>query len=163
MSNLGDALVNGTCQLKWLVSITLNSYYLKVQREIEACRLSSQFSWQRKWIKLLHTRVHNPIPTVCYVTFHFYWEPPPPPPAPYSDILRNSPFLYFILLISTQVSREVVYFSSHFHALTFHWPKNIVLLREPLRPKALLGPDYMIRDLIGSFSLRLPIVIGRLK
>ena len=86
-----------------------------------------------------------------------------PTPAPYSDVLRNSPFLYFILLISTQVSREVVYFSSHFHALTFHWPKNIVLLREPLRPKALLGPDYMIRDLIGSFSLRLPIVIGRLK
>ena len=77
VSNLGDALVNGTCQLKWLVSITLNSYYLKVQREIEACRLSSQFSWQRKWIKLLHTRVHNPIPTVCYVTFHFYWEPRP--------------------------------------------------------------------------------------
>ena len=56
-----------------------------------------------------------------------------------------------------------MYFSSHFHALTFHWPKNIVLLREPLRPKALLGADYMIRDLIGSFSLRLPIVIGRLK
>ena len=37
------------------------------------------------------------------------------------------------------------------------------ILREPLRPKALLGADYMIRDLIGSFSLRLPIVIGRLK
>ena len=101
--------MNGTCQLKWLVSITLNSYYLKVQREIEACRLSSQFWWQRKWIKLLHTCFHNPIPTVCCVTFHFYWEPPSPPPgAPYSDILRNSPFLYFILLISTQVSREVI-------------------------------------------------------
>ena len=113
--------MNGTCQLKWLVSITFNSYYLKVQKEIEACRLSSQFSWQRKWIKLLHIRGHNPIPTVCYVTFHFYWEPPPP--APFPDILRNSPFLYFILLISTQVSREVMYFSLHFHALTFHWPK----------------------------------------
>ena len=47
----------------------------------------------------------------------------PPPPAPFPDILRNSPFLYFILLISTQVSREVMYFSLHFHALTFHWPK----------------------------------------
>ena len=78
--------MNGTCQLKWLVSITLNSYYLKVQREIEACRLSSQFSWQRKWIKLLHTRVYNPIPTVCYVTFPFYWEPPPPPRAPPTPI-----------------------------------------------------------------------------
>ena len=31
-----------------------------------------------------------------------------PTPAPYSDVLRNSPFLYFILLISTQVSREVI-------------------------------------------------------
>ena len=56
-----------------------------------------------------------------------------------------------------------MYFSLHFHALTFHWPKNIVLLREPLRPKAPLGADYMICDLIGSDSLRLPIVIGRLK
>ena len=145
------------------MSITLNSYYLKVQREIEACRLSSQFSWQRKWIKLLHTCVHNPIPTVCYVTFHFYWDPLPSTPPPYSDILRNSPFLYFILLISTQVSREDMYFSLHFHALTFHWPKNIVLLRERLRPKAPLGADYIIRDRIGSDSLRLPIVIGRLK
>lgn len=31
-----------------------------------------------------------------------------PTPASYSDVLRNSPFLYFILLISTQVSREVI-------------------------------------------------------
>lgn len=59
--------------------------------------------------------------------------------------------------------RGYMYFSLHFHALTFHWPKNIVLLREPLRPNAPLGADYMIRDLIGSDSLRLPIVIGRLK
>ena len=92
--------MNGTCQLKWLVSITLNSYYLKVQREIEACRLSSQFSWQRKWIKLLHTRVHNPIPTVCYVTFHFYWEPPPPPPPPTPISSEIHPFCisYYLFL-----------------------------------------------------------------
>ena len=41
---------------------------------------------------LLFTSIGSPLPT----------------PAPYSDILRNSPFLYFILLISTQVSREVI-------------------------------------------------------
>ena len=56
-----------------------------------------------------------------------------------------------------------MYFSLHFHALTFHWPKDIVLLREPLRLTAPLGADYMIRDLIGSDSPGLPIVTGRLK
>ena len=46
---------------------------------------------------------------------------------------------------------------------SLHFHKNLVLLRQPLRPKTPLGADYMIRDLIGSDSPRLPIVIGRLK
>ena len=130
--------MNGTCQLKWLVSITFNSYYLKVQKEIEACRLSSQFSWQRKWIKLLHIRGHNSIPTVCYVTFHFYWEPPPPRPLPrYPPKFTLSVFhtTYFY----ASFERGYVFFFT-FSRLDFSLTENIVLLREPLDLNLRLAP-----------------------
>lgn len=55
-----------------------------------------------------------------------------------------------------------MYFSSHFTRLDFSLAEKSRYFRQLLRPKAPLGADYMIRDLIGSDSPRLPIVIGRL-
>ena len=97
---------------------------------------------------------------LCYFSL-LLGAPPPPRPLPrYPPKFTLSVFhtTYFY----ASFERGYVFFFT-FSRLDFSLTENIVLLREPLRPKAPLGADYMIRDLIGSDSSRLPIVIGRLK